>query len=98
MSLLQNSHDVIPAKAGIHKINRLQIKRHGIIRFAHPSGRPVGVQCASALVRLKACRNDGVLQVALMSSIFVLFVTFVVKNLVAGIYEAMHFAKRVKHG
>ena len=35
-----------------------------IIRFAHPSGHPVGVQSASALVRLKACRNDGVLQEA----------------------------------
>ena len=38
--------------------------RKWIIRFAHPSGRPVGVQSASALVRLKTCRNDGVLQVA----------------------------------
>ncbi len=28
-NLLQNSHDVIPAKAGIHRINHLQIKTHG---------------------------------------------------------------------
>jgi len=36
--------------------------RKWIIRFAHPSGRPLGVQSASALFRLNACRNDGVSQ------------------------------------
>ena len=42
----------------LHGLFEKLLNTHGIIRFAHPSGRPVGVQCASALVRLKTCRND----------------------------------------
>jgi hypothetical protein len=62
----------MPAKAGIHGINYLQVNTHGIIRFAHPSGRPVGVQCASALVRLKTCRNDDVFRAILIIVIYAL--------------------------
>ena len=54
----------------MHGVIEMLHNRHGIIRFAHPSGRPVGVQSASALVRLKTCRNDEVFWILLLIDIY----------------------------
>ncbi|MEA3301759.1 MAG: hypothetical protein U9Q75_00665, partial [Pseudomonadota bacterium] len=56
----------------LHGVIEKLLDTHGVIRFAHPSGRPVGVQSASALVRLKDCRNDVVFRAFLMIDIYAL--------------------------